>query len=377
MIKLSDIRLLLVGACLLTVLVVIILNTDYSRQLKGILWTHKSLTKDTAATEPREPVKILFWTKTFGSWLEPLATTDSGLISYSGCNVPCFVTKDRILLRKVDAVVFHGRDVSGNDLPKYRAEHQRWVYWNLEAPPNSESYRMIRLRDVFNWTYTYRRDSDVPHPYFFVRQADKRMRKTAAPVVEWTNRSKLVVWAASNCRASSGRQYFVMELQKHIPEDRYGRCGHLECPRGPKCLSRFAETYYFYLALENSICRDYVTEKFSDALSYGMVPVVLGNYSAVAPPNSYINALDFGSPKQLAEFLKAVASRPSMYNKYFAWRNRYIVEQNNFNNHCVLCEALYKARTGDRRVYRDIVQWWHGNGDVCTTWRNQRGEERL
>ena len=35
-----------------------------------------------------------------------------------------------------------------------------------------------------------------------------------------------------------------------------------------------------------------------------------------APPNSYINALDFSSPKDLADFLKQVARNENLYNRY-------------------------------------------------------------
>ena len=58
--------------------------------------------------------------------------------------------------------------------------------------------------------------------------------------------------------------------------------------------------YKFYLAFENSKCRDYVTEKFYNALLYSMVPVVYGggDYEALgAPPNSYIDARNFTSRK--------------------------------------------------------------------------------
>jgi hypothetical protein len=36
------------------------------------------------------------------------------------------------------------------------------------------------------------------------------------------------------------------------------------------------ERYYFYLAFENSLCKDYITEKFFDAMSRDVVPVVRG-----------------------------------------------------------------------------------------------------
>ena len=53
----------------------------------------------------------------------------------------------------------------------------------------------------------------------------------------------------------------------------------------------------FYLAFENSLCRDYITEKFWKVLSYNVVPVVLNgvNMTRVAPPHSYIDIKDFDS----------------------------------------------------------------------------------
>ena len=34
--------------------------------------------------------------------------------------------------------------------------------------------------------------------------------------------------------------------------------------------------YYFYLAFENSLCDEYITEKFFRTLNYNTVPVVMG-----------------------------------------------------------------------------------------------------
>jgi alpha-1,3-fucosyltransferase len=54
-----------------------------------------------------------------------------------------------------------------------------------------------------------------------------------------------------------------------------------------------AKNYKFYLSFENSVCRDYISEKFWKALNNNIVPVVLGgaDYSRVAPPKSYINVM--------------------------------------------------------------------------------------
>ena len=53
----------------------------------------------------------------------------------------------------------------------------------------------------------------------------------------------------------------------------------------------------FYLSLENSLCTDYVTEKFWKVLPYNVIPVVLNgaNMSNIAPKNSYIDFKDFNN----------------------------------------------------------------------------------
>ena len=56
-----------------------------------------------------------------------------------------------------------------------------------------------------------------------------------------------------------------------------------------------------------------------------MIPVVFNgaNMSAIAPPHSYINAEDFSSVEQLAEYLHLVARNDSLFASYFWWRDYY------------------------------------------------------
>lgn len=68
----------------------------------------------------------------------------------------------------------------------------------------------------------------------------------------------------------------------------------------PSNLDKLMERdYNFYLSFENSICVDYVTEKFYNALLFNTVPIVYGggNYSRLAPTMSYINIRNHGSGK--------------------------------------------------------------------------------
>jgi hypothetical protein len=82
-------------------------------------------------------------------------------------------------------------------------------------------------------------------------------------------KTKMAAWMVSNCKTvQSSRNNLVMELQKYIKIDVYGKCGKLKCRKklgyddsSEECRDMVAKTYKFYFALENSLCRDYVTEK--------------------------------------------------------------------------------------------------------------------
>ena len=55
--------------------------------------------------------------------------------------------------------------------------------------------------------------------------------------------------------------------------------------------------FQFYLAFENSLCLDYITEKFWKVLDYNCIPVVFNgvNMSSLAPRHSYIDLKDFNT----------------------------------------------------------------------------------
>ena len=66
--------------------------------------------------------------------------------------------------------------------------------------------------------------------------------------------------------------------------------------------------YKFYLSFENSVCEDYITEKFFRILKYNVIPVTYNgvDMDKFAPPHSFINTLDFKGVSNLAKYLNKV-----------------------------------------------------------------------
>ncbi len=123
--------------------------------------------------------------------------------------------------------------------------------------------------------------------------------------------------------------------------------------------------YKFYLSFENSICNDYVTEKFFKIIDHKIIPIVYGgaNYSKIAPPHSYINALDFTPEKLGNYYLKLLDGNDTLYNEYFWWKGHYLVdvgeEQLSRHRFCDLCKKLHQ----DKKVkfYPELTSEWHTN----------------
>ncbi|XP_037931975.1 alpha-(1,3)-fucosyltransferase C-like [Teleopsis dalmanni] len=137
------------------------------------------------------------------------------------------------------------------------------------------------------------------------------------------------------------------------------------CPyKESECDEMLDKEYKFYLSFENSLCRDYVTEKIYNALRRQVIPIVYGgaNYELFLPPRSYINAEEFESVEQLAMYLKYLSTHPKEYLRYFWWREHYKLGY--FSPFCELCAQLHSVTNQQKtQTYRNIEQWWLG--DSC------------
>jgi len=130
---------------------------------------------------------------------------------------------------------------------------------------------------------------------------------------------------------------------------------------GSDCHDLVERQYKFYLAFENSICDEYVTEKFFDMIGRNIVPVVLGgaDYASLAPPHSYINALHY-TPEQLALYLQRLDADDALYAEYFWWKPHYRVRNlmdTNRQAFCDLCAALH-AQSVRHKTVDDVHRWF-------------------
>jgi alpha-1,3-fucosyltransferase len=309
----------------------------------------------------------------------------------------CLFTTDLSLMQHSDVVVLHFDTLK--DFPINRKPHQRFVFYHFESPDNTVTKLMDNpyfRYDYFNWTMTYRRDSDIFLRDYYGSLVSKKSlndnnRKTRYQygsymsrnnsievyddrVVRYQNndpglyklisrKTKMITWFVGNCNTTIRREEYVRQLNQYVPIDIFGKCTE-DCSKN--CDEMLKSDYKFYLAFENSWCPDYITEKFSRPLLYDAIPVVLGgaDYSRFAPPNSYINARDFSSPKELAEYLMLLNRTDSLYASYFHWKNDFYISVPDMYGWCELC-IMANDRNLPPKVYHDIKQWWMVGGGDC------------
>jgi len=145
-------------------------------------------------------------------------------------------------------------------LPK--PHHQLWIVQHWESALKNDRINTWLLRRHVNWTVSYRRDSTIAVSYG--KYARKTNVNSSEQIVDYSGgKSKQVAWIVSNCHAKNNRLDYAHELAKFIDVDIYGACGSLNCNRtGPEsCHNLLVKNYRFFLAFENSNCKDYITEK--------------------------------------------------------------------------------------------------------------------
>lgn len=268
----------------------------------------------------------------------------------AGCG-ECEFTSDRSRFREADAVVFHIPTLTDFN-PLRKRPNQIWVAWSHESDVYYPQLQMPAFLKQFDWTATYRLDSDIPVLYLDPGVAEA----LRTPPAEKTGGAPAVLFT-SNSWERSGRTAYVEELGRHIAIDSYGkhmRNKELPVDKGRPTKLETIARYKFTLAFENSVTQDYVSEKFYDPLISGSVPVYLGapNIDEFAPGDDcFINAADFASPRHLADYLKTLDADTARYGDCLAWKQKPfrprfldLVESQRLDFRCRLCEKLRNIR---------------------------------
>ncbi|XP_059061133.1 alpha-(1,3)-fucosyltransferase C-like [Achroia grisella] len=327
---------------------------------------------------------ILKWTQAFSHYDSPIFKNgQESLLKYNCTYKNCYFSGDKSLLldvRYFDAILFDVENYWDYD-PILRSPHQKYIFVGLESADNFPVVHP-KYDSYYNLTWTYKLDSDVFGAYIIILDENDEV---VGPKVdmEWINpmlptpeniRKKLLVkrkaaaWFVSNCKTKSRREVVAKQLTKELLKyglsiDIYGLCGRLDCSKDRMydCLEDLEHDYYFYLAFENSIAEDYVTEKILYPLLHYTVPIVYGgaNYTRFLPPHSYIDAGKLTS-SEVAFLMSQAVKDPKIYAEYFRWHNHYkYMEANEVMKACDLCTKLNTLK--ENNIKTKLRKWWNVN----------------
>ncbi|PIK59360.1 putative glycoprotein 3-alpha-L-fucosyltransferase A-like [Apostichopus japonicus] len=229
-----------------------------------------------------------------------------------------------IVVFPYDVAIAPGIDDNWKRILKQRHGLQRWVYATRETPSKLRNSLIPKplTKKTYHWSCTYRSNSDITIPYGYFKRYEKPQRATTLNWAE--NKTGLVAWMSTNSAKQWNRKGFVETLSSLVDIDIYGGPTGISCPRNSSVCDKKIQSHKFYLALENSCCKEYISEKLWRTLILNTVPIVIGpqkrDYLNLAPPNSFIYADDFESMQDLVSYLKYVDSNDTLYNEYFKWR---------------------------------------------------------
>ncbi|KAI8434014.1 hypothetical protein MSG28_012165 [Choristoneura fumiferana] len=329
---------------------------------------------------------ILKWKPYFGSFYN-IDNGNAPFVRNNCAHQNCFVVSEGDLDQPItdyDAILFQVEGMLFNDyqfLPKYRSPKQKYIFTAINP---SQNYPICHefYNNYFNWTWTFKLDSDIPWGYFKVLDMKGKIVGPKRDMVwqtdmkpidirlkrQLSSKSDLAALFLPHCFTENTRTKFVHELQTNLTElgdwsvHVFNECGEFKCARGTSaCGKMLARDYFFYLAFENYIAEDFVTEKVVIALTNYVVPVVYGgaNYSRFLPPGSYLNARKLG-PKRLAEQMVYLMENQTAYQDFFRW-TRYYQYSENTKDICTLCAMLNDDNAETYSSHANLIEWWNGN----------------
>ncbi|KAK3792402.1 hypothetical protein RRG08_045945 [Elysia crispata] len=271
-----------------------------------------------------------------------------------------------------DVVLFNAARMKHvESLPKRRS-NQIWVMYSREPPdlPSMDALDRPDLQNQVNYSRMVYSDSTWPVLYGVLEQMASPPEKDYENIFQGKRYD--VAWFVSHCDRPSKRMEYVRRMMSTIDVHIYGECGNWTCgDRGytmggqkDECLEKLSQEYKFYLSFENTLCRDYVSEKFFNIFEgVDVIPVVRGgaDYRKLFPSDILVDANDFPSPESLGTYLHFLGQDETAYIKMLRNKNGYKKGRYKTNFFCDLCE---RAHTGEpRHVYKDFYKWVRAPGN--------------
>ncbi|KAF9102690.1 Alpha 1,3 fucosyltransferase [Mortierella sp. AM989] len=360
-------------------------------------------------SDAKKEYPIVWWTKWFNEdQYEGVMTDDCGL-PYN-----CRHTLNRSKYNEAKVIVFHETDWNPKDLPPLQDVHESKKAWVQNTGklcvsewPQPLMYQQ-KYNSLFTYLFNYHFGSDFIMSYFTSGRSSPRalinlVSRPPLHTLQEKNQFRKhgfheqdskplapVAWIVSNCKAKNGRHFMANQLKKYIDVDIYGHCmPNRKWPKKKDGVADMADEelvshYKFYLAIENSNCEDYVTEKFEKPLAVGTVPVVDGpdDYSRFTPSKkSIIKYDDHGSPERLAQYLKVLDNDDKSYQEYLAFRTNRTVDNTDKNGHVIIDSPA----TFNQDYKERLLPWFIDNWDIdetgfpnktTTQWLSKDGGER-
>uniref|UniRef100_A0A0R3S4C3 Fucosyltransferase n=1 Tax=Elaeophora elaphi TaxID=1147741 RepID=A0A0R3S4C3_9BILA len=301
-----------------------------------------------------------------------------GITQISNVNMGgCKEWKCIIRFRKSDSIIPTADAILINSMKKHYRRHpnQYYIFFTQESSAN---YPIDDLS--FNLTLNFIRNSPISSPYGYT----VKLAKDSKPIGSLINNNSIrnksipIAWFVSNCETASQRELYVNYLQKYLTVDIFGACGNKQCKHNKSCEHQLDNVYYFYLAFENSICEDYITEKlWKHGYGHDVIPIILKRsiVEQYAPPHSFIAVDDFATVRDLAIYLKYLMHNISAYREYFEWRREYKVLFLDGNIHdelerpwgfCQLCRLIW-INPRPKYVIENFIDFWNKSCELSGT----------
>lgn len=218
--------------------------------------------------------------------------------------INCYISNNKSILNTeenfdFDAIVFSIHDlkkVNTNNLKLRRKKNQIYIFKSQESSQHHPICNPF-FDNFFNWTWTYKLNSDIPHPFINIHNAQteligpkssidwvKDMKHTDKYNTKIDAKKKAVAWLVTNCKLKHKHEDFVNALREELKGynhtlDTFGPCSEMRCPKGgiTKCFNMIDKYYFFNLILEDSSAEDYITEKMVKGMTYVSIPIVGGS----------------------------------------------------------------------------------------------------